>query len=43
MYYRSAQRNPMNNLASTKVNYMEIGPKTNKVESFPSLYKKTKI
>lgn len=34
----SAQRNSINNLGSTKLNYLEIGPKSNKNESFPSLY-----
>ena len=33
----SAQRNSINNLASTKLNYIDIAPKSNKNESFPSL------
>lgn len=35
--HSSAQKNSINNLGSTKLNYIDIGPKTNKNESFPSL------
>jgi len=35
--HSSAQRSSINNLASTKLNYIDVGPKTNKNESFPSL------
>lgn len=31
------QRNSINNLGSTKLNYIDVGPKSNKNESFPSL------
>jgi len=34
----SAQRANMNNLSSSKLNFMEIGPKTNKNDCFPNLY-----
>ncbi len=33
----SAQRANLNNLSSSKLNFMELGPKTNKNESFPTL------
>jgi len=31
------QRGSINNLSSSKINFMEIGPKTNKNDAFPSL------
>ena len=33
-----AQRASNNNINSSKVNFMDIGPKTNKHDAFPSLY-----